>query len=30
MNFTWKFLFPVAIVNLLITAFAVALQGPKN
>jgi NADH-quinone oxidoreductase subunit H len=29
MNFTWKFLFPVAIVNLLITAFAVALQGPK-
>jgi len=30
MNFTWKFLFPLAIVNLLITAFAVALQGPKS
>lgn len=30
MNFTWKFLFPVAILNLLITAFAVALQGPKS
>ncbi len=30
MNFTWKFLFPVAIVNLLVTAFAVALQGQKN
>jgi NADH-quinone oxidoreductase subunit H len=30
MNFTWKFLFPVAIVNLLITAFAVALEGPKQ
>ncbi|WP_031495506.1 complex I subunit 1/NuoH family protein [Bryobacter aggregatus] len=30
MNFTWKFLFPVAILNLLITAFAVALQGAKN
>ena len=30
MNFTWKFLFPVAIVNLLITAFAVALQGQKH
>ncbi|MFN7543460.1 MAG: complex I subunit 1/NuoH family protein [Acidobacteriota bacterium] len=30
MNFTWKFLFPLAIVNLLITALAVALQGPKG
>lgn len=30
MNFTWTFLFPVAIVNLLITAFLVALQGPKS
>jgi NADH-quinone oxidoreductase subunit H len=30
MNFTWKFLFPIAILNLLITAFAVALQGPKS
>lgn len=30
MNFTWKFLFPVAILNLLITAFGVALQGPKS
>lgn len=30
MNFTWKFLFPFAILNLLITAFAVALQGPKS
>jgi len=29
MNFTWKVLFPLAIVNLLITAFAVALEGPK-
>ncbi len=30
MNFTWKFLFPFSIANLLITAFAVALQGPKH
>lgn len=30
MNFTWKFLFPVSIVNLLLTALAVALQGPKQ
>lgn len=30
MNFTWKFLFPFAILNLLITAFAVALEGPKH
>jgi NADH-quinone oxidoreductase subunit H len=30
MSFTWKFLFPVSVVNLLITALAVALQGPKH
>ncbi len=30
MNFTWKFLFPVSILNLLLTALAVALQGPKS
>jgi NADH-quinone oxidoreductase subunit H len=30
MNFTWKFLFPVAVLNMLITAFTVALQGPKG
>lgn len=26
MNFTWKFLFPLAVVNLLVTALAVAIQ----
>jgi NADH-quinone oxidoreductase subunit H len=30
MNFTWKFLFPLSILNLLATAFAVALAGPKS
>src|SRR5213075_2146019 len=30
MNFAWKFLFPVAVLNLLITAFLVALEGPKS
>jgi NADH-quinone oxidoreductase subunit H len=30
MNFTWKFLFPVAILNLLLTAFFVALTGMKG
>jgi NADH-quinone oxidoreductase subunit H len=30
MNFAWKFLFPVSIVNLLLTALAVALEGPKS
>jgi NADH-quinone oxidoreductase subunit H len=30
MNFTWKFLFPISVVNLLATALFVALAGPKN